>query len=143
MVVLDQLSKWWATSNLSVGERHPILGDALGLMLTHNPGAAFSLWAGATWILSVVTAVAVLVIGWFAVRARSIARAVLLGLLLGGAVTHLADRLFRAPGFGRGEVVDFIEYGGLFIGNVADIVIVGSVIALLALRLVEARRVQA
>ena len=50
-------------------------------------------------------------------------------LLLGGAATHFGDRMFRAPSFGQGHVVDFIAYGNLFIGNVADIVIVGCGVA--------------
>jgi signal peptidase II len=55
---------------------------------------------------------------------------VALGLLLGGATTHLGDRLFREPGFDRGHVVDFIGYGNLFIGNVADIAIFAGAIML-------------
>ncbi|MGL5911899.1 MAG: signal peptidase II, partial [Phycicoccus sp.] len=46
--------------------------------------------------------------------------------LLGGAVGNLVDRVFRAPGPGRGHVVDFIDYSGWFVGNVADIAIVGA-----------------
>jgi signal peptidase II len=59
-----------------------------------------------------------------------------LGLLLGGSLGNLTDRMIREPGPGRGHVVDFIDYFGLFIGNVADIAIVGAaaVIGLLALR---------
>src|SRR5918998_438862 len=49
--------------------------------------------------------------------------AVALGMLLGGAVGNLADRLAREPGFGRGHVVDFLDYAGFFVGNVADIAI--------------------
>ncbi|HZW40852.1 MAG TPA: signal peptidase II, partial [Agromyces sp.] len=60
---------------------------------------------------------------------------VALGLLLGGALTHLGDRLFRDPGFGRGHVVDFIGYGSLFIGNVADIAIVAGAVMILILTL--------
>ena len=52
--------------------------------------------------------------------------AVALGLLLGGALGNLVDRLLRAPGPGRGHVVDFIDYFGLFIGNVADVAIVAG-----------------
>jgi signal peptidase II len=59
-----------------------------------------------------------------------------LGLLLGGATTHLGDRLFRAPSFGQGHVVDFIAYADWFIGNVADIAIVvgAALIVVLAAR---------
>ena len=59
-----------------------------------------------------------------------------LGLLLGGALGNLIDRLSREPGFARGHVVDFIDYGDWFIGNVADIAIVvaACLIAILGLR---------
>jgi signal peptidase II len=62
--------------------------------------------------------------------------AVALGMLLGGAVGNLADRLAREPGFGRGHVVDFLDYAGFFVGNVADIAIVAAaaLIVLLSLR---------
>ena len=49
---------------------------------------------------------------------------------LGGAISHLGDRLFREPGFARGEIVDFIDYFGFFVGNVADIALVGGAIAI-------------
>jgi signal peptidase II len=57
-------------------------------------------------------------------------------MLLGGSVGNLTDRMVRAPGPGRGHVVDFIDYFGLFIGNIADIAIVGAavLIGVLALR---------
>jgi signal peptidase II len=45
---------------------------------------------------------------------------------LGGAVSHLGDRLFRDPGFAQGHIVDFIDYAGFFVGNVADIALVGG-----------------
>jgi signal peptidase II len=53
-------------------------------------------------------------------------------LVLGGAATHLLDRMFREPGPARGQVVDFIDYFGLFVGNVADIsLVIGVGLALL------------
>jgi signal peptidase II len=55
-----------------------------------------------------------------------------LGAMLGGAVSHLGDRLFREPGFARGHVVDFIDYG-LFVGNVADIALFCGCVALILL----------
>jgi 23S rRNA pseudouridine1911/1915/1917 synthase len=62
-------------------------------------------------------------------RLGSVGWAVTLGLLLGGALGNLTDRLLRSPGFGRGHVVDFIDYAGLFIGNVADVAIVVAALA--------------
>ncbi|MEV8635360.1 signal peptidase II [Streptosporangium sp. NPDC051023] len=68
-------------------------------------------------------------------RLRSAAWACVLGALLGGAATHLLDRLLRSPGFGRGHVIDFIDYGGLFVGNVADIALTASGVLLVLLTL--------
>lgn len=124
VVVADQLTKLWAERSLTRGERIPVLGDALGLQLIYNPGAALSIGAGSTWIFTVVTAIGVVVGVRYVWRVRSRPWALSLGLVLGGAITHLGDRLFRRPSFGQGHVVDFIAYFDWFIGNVADIAIV-------------------
>ena len=83
--------------------------------------------------------VSIVILVWVVGAARKVgtlAWAVALGLLLGGALGNLVDRFFRAPGPGRGHVVDFIDYFGWFIGNVADIAIVvgAGVIMVLAYR---------
>ncbi|SCL18763.1 signal peptidase II [Micromonospora inyonensis] len=124
VVVTDQLSKLWAERSLTLGERIPVLGDALGVQLIYNPGAALSIGAGSTWIFTIATAIGVVAGLWYAWRVRSRAWALALGLILGGAVTHLGDRLLREPSFGQGHVVDFIAYFDWFVGNVADIAIV-------------------
>jgi signal peptidase II len=121
---VDQASKAAAVARLDPGEPHPLVGDLLQLHLIRNAGAAFSVATGVTWLLTVVAVVVVVVVLRSARRLGSTAWAVTLGLLLGGALGNLTDRLLRAPGLGRGQVVDFIDYGGLFIGNVADIAIV-------------------
>ena len=127
VVVADQLSKLWAVSALAGGTSVAVVGDLIQLRLTYNAGAAFSVAAGLTWLLTLVTAAAVIAIGVVAARVRSHAWTVALGLLLGGATTHLLDRLLREPGPGRGRVVDFIDYFGFFIGNIADIALVAGV----------------
>ncbi|WP_308199868.1 signal peptidase II [Actinotalea sp. K2] len=136
VLLVDQLTKVWAVASLSVGERIPVVGDLLGLTLLYNPGAALSIATGMTWLLTVAAAVVSVVILRIAKRLGSRAWAVALGLLLGGAVGNLMDRLFRDPSFGRGHVVDFIDYAGFFVGNVADIAIVvaACLIVLLSLR---------
>lgn len=134
-IVADQLSKLWAQTELSTSRRVPVLDNLLGFQLVYNPGAAFSIGEQFTWVFAVVAglaAIGVCVVAW---RTRSLAWAVAWGLLLGGALTHLADRLFRAPGFARGHVVDFIAYGNWFIGNIADIAIVAAAVMLLLLSL--------
>ncbi len=134
-IVADQLSKSWAETQLSTNRRVPVLGDLLGLQLDYNPGAAFSIGEQFTWLFAVVASLAAIGVSVVAYRTRSIAWALVWGLLLGGAVTHLGDRLFRAPGFARGHVIDFIAYGNWFIGNVADIAIFAGAVLLLVLSL--------
>jgi signal peptidase II len=128
VLVVDQLTKWWALASLTPGVRRPLIGDLLGLQLTTNSGAAFSVGTQSTWVFTIIAAAAVIVIVWFAWGLRSALWAVALGLVLGGAATHLGDRLFRPPAFGEGHVIDFIAYANLFIGNVADIAIVGGAV---------------
>ncbi|MCS5717995.1 signal peptidase II [Herbiconiux sp. CPCC 205763] len=131
-IAADQLTKLWAETELTT-ERTPLLGDLLGLQLIYNPGAAFSIGEQFTWIFAVLAALAAVAVGVIAYRTRSRAWSVAWGLLLGGAVTHLADRLFRAPGFGVGHVVDFIAYGNWFIGNIADVAIFAGAVLILVL----------
>lgn len=121
---VDQLTKALAVARLQPGDPRPLVGELLQLHLIRNAGAAFSMATGVTWVLTVVALVVVIVVVRSARRLGSVAWAVTLGLLLGGAVGNLTDRLLRSPGFGRGHVIDFIDYAGLFIGNVADIAIV-------------------
>jgi signal peptidase II len=136
VLVVDQLTKVWAEQTFTEGERTPVLGDLLGLTLLHNSGAALSLASGMTWVFTVAAVVVSVVVLRVAHRLGSLGWSVALGLLLGGALGNLADRLFRPPAFGRGHVVDFIAYGNLFVGNVADIAIVAAagLIVLLSLR---------
>jgi signal peptidase II len=128
VVAIDVFTKQWALSALEPGVRHFIVGDVLSLQLVFNSGAAFSLGEGYTWVLSVVAAVVTVGIVYYARRARTPLAIALFGVALGGALGNLADRLFREPGFGRGNVVDMINYNNVFVGNVADIAIVGAAI---------------
>ncbi|MEV4313392.1 signal peptidase II [Actinocrispum sp. NPDC049592] len=129
VVLVDQLTKLWAVSALPGRAPVSLLGDFIQLRLLYNSGAAFSIGAGSTWIFTIVTAVAVVVLVRFAMRPSSSLQGAALALLLGGAVTHLLDRLFRAPGFAQGHVVDFIDYNGWFVGNIADVALtVGAVL---------------
>jgi len=137
VVLADQLTKLWATSTLQEGTYSSLIGTLLGLQLTYNSGAAFSSLVDATWVFTIIAAVAVVALLWFSRRVGSRWWAVAFGLLLGGAITHLGDRLFRAPSFGQGRVVDFIAYANWFIGNVADIAIFSGALLALALAVVR------
>ena len=124
-VALDQLVKVLATHQLTEGDPIRVLGGLLYLSLLRNGGAAFSFGTGFTWVFPVITLAVVGWIVWMGRRLRSVPWAVALGLVLGGALGNLADRLFRAPGPFRGHVVDMISlfapYGkGFAVFNVAD-----------------------
>ncbi|MGC5171244.1 signal peptidase II [Microbacterium sp. DT81.1] len=125
-LILDQATKAMATAWLHPTERIPLLGDLLALTLVYNPGAAFSLAAGSTWILTVLGVLAVGVAIWYATRLRGIWWGIALGLILGGTIGNLIDRLMNPPAFGQGHVTDFLAYGDLFVGNVADILLVAG-----------------
>ena len=133
VLVLDQATKVWALSSLTPGEKVDLVGSAISLNLIRNPGAAFSIGDGATWILTAVSIVILVWVVFAAHKVGTMAWAVALGLLLGGALGNLGDRFFREPGPGRGHVVDFIDYFGWFVGNVADIAIVVGAAIIMAL----------
>jgi signal peptidase II len=136
-VAVDQWVKHLSTENLEPGEPVRILGGLVHLSLLRNSGAAFSFGSGITWIFPLITIVVVGWIGYMASRLRSVPWAIALGLVLGGALGNLGDRLFRAPGFLHGHVVDMIslfgpyaEYFAVF--NIADSCLsVGVVLAVL------------
>ncbi len=140
VVATDQLTKLWAESVLPGREPIPLLGGLLRLRLLYNTGAAFSMASNSTWVVTIFTGVAVVALTWFVTRIRSLSGAIGIGLVLGGASTHLLDRLLRAPGFAVGHVVDFIDYGGLFVGNVADIALTVGVGMLILESFAEPRR---
>jgi signal peptidase II len=126
VVAVDQLTKWWAESTMTPGVPTPVLGTVIQWRLIYNPGAAFGLGSDYTLVLTVVAAGAVVGLAVFATRVANPSWAIGVGALLGGAISHLGDRLLREPGFAQGHVVDFIDYNGFFIGNVADIALVGG-----------------
>ncbi|MFT4028458.1 MAG: signal peptidase II [Protaetiibacter sp.] len=124
ILLVDQLAKFLVVTELEVGQTVPVLGEVLQLHFVKNSGAAFSLASGFTWILSLVAVGVIVAIVVFAKRIKSVGWAWMLGLLLGGALGNVSDRLFREPSFGQGHVIDFIELWGFpAIFNVADIAI--------------------
>lgn len=118
--VLDQATKWWAQRELTVGVPRHVVDGWFELDLTHNAGAAFSMGTGYTVILTLVAIGVVLICLRVASRLGSTAWAVALGLLLGGALGNVTDRIFRSPGPLRGHVVDFMRLPHWPIFNVAD-----------------------
>jgi len=130
VVVVDQLTKWWAVDRLKEGPI-TIIGP-IRFALAHNTGAAFGLGRG---LLPVVVLAALALVVVVVTVGRSIDRtlvAVALGLVLGGAVGNLVDRLFRSPGLFRGAVVDFVDLRWWPVFNVADAALtIGCVVLVL------------
>ncbi|GIG54299.1 signal peptidase II [Demequina activiva] len=133
VVVVDQATKQIALETLEPYEVHEVLGEFLSIQLVFNSGAAFSLGDGYTWVMTIIALVVTAGIVYYARRAQSNAAVWIFGIGLGGAIGNLIDRLFRDPSFGQGHVVDMINYNGWFVGNVADIAIVGAAVAVLVL----------
>lgn len=139
VVLADLLTKVAVVANVEPGRPVRLLGGTVYLVLVRNAGAAFSLATGMTWLLTLVAVAVVIAIIRMAGRLRSTGWACGLGLVLGGALGNLIDRIFRAPGVLRGHVVDFVsvfsdrgQYWPVF--NVADscIVVGGILLVLLA-----------
>ncbi|SDQ42345.1 signal peptidase II [Actinopolyspora saharensis] len=137
---LDVVTKSLAIARLEGQPPVELFGGALYLVLFRNPGAAFSIATGLTWVLALLAIVVIGVIIWFAPKLRSKGWAVGIGLILGGATGNLADRIFREPGPLRGHVIDFLSVlapdGSVWpVFNLADsgIVCGGVLIVLLAL----------
>lgn len=143
-LLADIVTKVIVVSTLEGHEPVKVLGGLAYLQLIRNPGAAFGMATGLTWVFAVVAIGVVVALLYFAPRLRSAWWAFGLGLVLAGALGNLIDRLFRAPGVMRGHVIDFIsvfapnaEVWPIF--NVADscICVGGVLIVLLSLIGVE------
>jgi signal peptidase II len=117
---LDQATKALVTATVEGKPPIHLIGQVLTISVSRNAGAAFSFAPAATVLFTcLAVAIAVLIVTK-ASRLRSAGWAAALGLLLAGAVGNLCDRLLRAPGIGRGAVVDFIDLQHFATFNVAD-----------------------
>jgi signal peptidase II len=133
LLLADVISKLIVVANMVQGDRpFDVIPSVLDLQLTRNPGAAFGFAAGATVIFTVVAAAVVVFIIRAARKLGSVGWAWALGLLLGGALGNLGDRIFRAPGPLRGHVVDWIHLHHWPVFNIADSgVVIGGLLAVL------------
>jgi signal peptidase II len=140
LLAADLLTKQLALSALEGEQPVRVLGGLFYLQIVRNPGAAFGMATGMTWVLTLVALAVVGGIVWVIPKLRSVGWAIGLSLVLAGAVGNLLDRFFRAPGAMHGHVVDFLSpfapNGDVFpVFNVADSSIVcgGALIVLMAL----------
>ena len=127
--LFDFATKTWALSNFS-SDPQPVIGTLLQFTLLKNSGAAFSFASGFTLIFSLLAVAVVATIIRFAARISSGGWLICAGMLLGGVLGNLTDRVFREPGFFLGHVIDWIQIPNWPIFNIADIA--SSTAALLA-----------
>ncbi|MFF3611050.1 signal peptidase II [Streptomyces sp. NPDC002580] len=133
---LDLVSKMIVVAKLEHHDSIEIVGDWLKFEAIRNAGAAFGFGEAFTIIFTVIAAAVIVVIARLARKLYSVPWAIALGLLLGGALGNLTDRIFRSPGVFEGAVVDFIAPKHFAVFNLADSAIVcgGILIVLLSFR---------
>ena len=133
--LLDFVTKAWALSSLSSQPRK-ILGTIIQFTLIKNSGAAFSFATGFTILFTVIAIAVVVAVSYFAPRITSPGWLIALGLLLGGVLGNLTDRIFRSPGFLSGDVIDWIQIPHWPVFNIADsaITIAAALAFILSLR---------
>ncbi|MFE1960337.1 signal peptidase II [Streptomyces sp. NPDC059479] len=134
--LLDLGSKMLVVAKLEHHEPIEVIGDLLKFEAIRNPGAAFGVGEAFTVIFTIIAATVIVVIARLARKLYSLPWAIALGLLLGGALGNLTDRIFRSPGVFQGAVVDFIAPAHFAVFNLADSAIVcgGILIVLLSFR---------
>jgi len=139
VLAIDVLTKILAVKHLSGRAPVEVFEGVLSLRLVRNAGAAFGLAEGMTVILSCIAVVVIGMILRASRRLRSARWTVGLGLVLGGALGNLGDRLFRSPGPLRGHVIDFLELPHWPVFNVADSTIIAgaALLVLFSLRGVQ------
>lgn len=126
----DQLTKLWVVETMTEGQMTEVIPPILSWHFIRNSGAAFSIGEDVTWIFAIFQAVVPVIVFWLSRRLGSIWWSIAFGLLAGGALGNLTDRLFREPSFGMGHVVDFIAFPNFAIFNIADSAVVGAVIVI-------------
>lgn len=125
VILVDQGTKYLAIENLEPYTPVNVLGEVLKFTLVYNDSAAFSIGFGRTWIFTILSSVATIVLLWLSKRIETRSWAIMAGVLLGGIVGNLIDRLTRDPGFAVGHVVDFFQLPfGFAVFNIADVAIV-------------------
>jgi len=118
VIVLDQLTKWWAVNTLDTRDIDIVW--TLRFHLSFNSGMAFSQGQGLGPVIGVIALVVIVGLVLSLKREQSRVADVAVGLIVGGAIGNVLDRLFREPGWFRGSVVDFIDFQWFPIFNVAD-----------------------
>ncbi|WP_052851813.1 signal peptidase II [Streptomyces avicenniae] len=134
--LVDLATKIWVVTSLENQRSIDVIGDWMRFRAVRNAGAAFGIGSALTVVFTCIAAAVIVVIFRLARRLYSVPWAIALGLLLGGALGNLTDRLFRSPGAFQGHVVDFVAVQHFAVFNLADSAIVcgGILIVLLSFR---------
>ncbi|MFD7156933.1 signal peptidase II [Kribbella sp. NPDC059898] len=130
VLFLDQLTKALALAHLTPGEPVNVIGSLLKFNLIRNSGAAFSLGAGYTPYISAVQIIVAIGVIYLSRKLGSVGWAIAFGLLFGGAVGNILDRIFREPSPFHGHVVDFLQTPHWAIFNVADMAVTSAAVLL-------------
>ncbi|UKS30257.1 signal peptidase II [Paenibacillus sp. HWE-109] len=105
--ILDQVSKWFITKRIPLGEERSVIGDFFIITSHRNRGAAFGILQDQRWFFIVITTIVVIGIIWYirkTIREGKVLLSTALSLLLGGALGNFIDRALF------GEVVDFLQF---------------------------------
>ena len=129
VIAVDQITKAFAAATLDDGRSVRVIDGVLHWTLERNPGAAFGVFRRAPVLFTILAIAVSFVIVAVAPHARARLHRLALGLVLGGALGNLVDRLFRPPGPFRGRVVDFIDFRVWPTFNLADAaVVIGAIL---------------
>ena len=132
VAAIDPISKIVAVDALEGKAPVDLLGEWFQLTLLRNPGAAFSMGTGSTWLFTTIQIVFIVAVAVGSKWLRTPWPTISAGLIAGGAAGNLIDRLFRDPSFYFGHVVDFLSVRGFAVFNLADSAITVGVIMLAA-----------
>ena len=131
--ILDLATKIWAVNNLSYKSNIKVFGEFFQLTFVRNSGAAFSFAAGATIFLSIFGLIVMSTILYYSPQITSRGWAVVLGLVLGGILGNMVDRIFREPGVLRGHVIYWMQLPNWPVFNIADTAIVTAAVIAMVL----------
>ena len=124
IILLDQLTKWWALERLEDGQIVELFWT-LQFRLVRNTGIAFSQGENLGPVFTILILFVILLVVRLGAQIQSRVGKVSVGLVIGGAIGNLVDRVFRAEeGFLGGGVVDFVDFQWWPVFNVADSAIV-------------------
>ena len=130
--LIDLGTKVWAVEVLSSRANVKVIGSFLQLTFVQNSGAAFGIGAGSTIIFTFFALAVLIFITRYALQITSKGWALVCGLVLGGILGNLTDRIFREPSFLQGHVIDWIQIPNWPVFNIADsAIVIAAVIAII------------